>query len=86
MEVDRNDSSRRHNHADILFRSLRCVEQYAVESKKVDTERCAHDVALGFFVRSKDRFDREIAPKLGHKTCARFNETLQTYPSKFVTQ
>lgn len=72
-------------HADVLVQSLRRIEQYAVESKKVDAEG-ARDVALGFFVRSKDRFDREIAPKLGHKTCVRFNETLQMYPSKFVTQ
>lgn len=72
-------------HADVLVQSLRRIEQYAVESKKVDAEG-ARDVALGFFVRSKDRFDREIAPTLGHKTCAKFNEALQRYQSKFVTQ
>ena len=72
-------------HADVLVQSLRRIEQYALESKKVDAEG-ARDVALGFFVRSKDRFDREIAPKLGHKTCARFNESLQTYQSKFITK
>ena len=70
-------------HGAILVKSLARIEEYAAKSKKVTREQ-AKDVALGLFFRNKETFDREMAPKLGPKSCGRFGETLRYYESKLV--
>jgi flagellar biosynthesis regulator FlbT len=72
-------------HADVLLQSMQRIEQHALNSKTVNAEG-ARDVALGFFIRAKARFDREIAPTRGPRTCARFNESLHEYQVRFVAK
>ena len=69
----------------VLIKSLRRIEEYAVASQKMTKEQ-ATDVSLGLFVRHKESFDREIAPKHSQKSCMRFGETLRLYEEKLVRE
>lgn len=71
------------SHASLLVSSLKRIEQHASASGKVTPEQ-ARDVALGLFVRFKDRYDQEMAPTVTGKSCMRFNETLSFYDSKLI--
>jgi hypothetical protein len=67
----------------VLVASLKRVEEHAQSTQKLTRDQ-ARDVALGLFVRFKDRFDRELAPTLTQKSCVRFGETLDLYEQKLV--
>ena len=68
---------------DLLLRSMQRIETFAQASGKVGPGD-ARDVALGLFVRMKDRYDQEMAPGVTGKSCLRFNETLAFYATKLV--
>jgi hypothetical protein len=68
-----------------LVRAIRQVEHYASSTKKVTPEE-AKDVSLGLFIRFKETFDREMAPKLGKHSCTKFGETLRLYETKLVNE
>lgn len=71
-------------HAQVLVDSLKRIEQHASASGKVTPDQ-ARDVALGLFVRFKDRYDQEMAPTVTGKSCMRFNETLSFYDTKLIS-
>jgi hypothetical protein len=71
------------SHAAVLVNSLKRIEQHAAASGKVTPDQ-AKDVALGLFVRFKDRYDEEMAPTVTGKSCMRFNETLSFYGTRLV--
>lgn len=70
-------------NGDVLVRSLRRIEEYAAATRKLTQEE-ATDVALGLFIRQKEKFDQEMAPTLGKASCLRFGETLRLYETKLV--
>jgi len=72
------------SHASLLVNSLKRIEQHAFASGQVTPEQ-AKDVALGLFVRFKDRYDQEMAPTVTGKSCMRFNETLSFYDTKLIS-
>jgi hypothetical protein len=72
------------SHASLLVNSLKRIEQHASASGQVTPEQ-AKDVALGLFVRFKDRYDQEMAPTVTGKSCMRFNETLSFYDTKLIS-
>jgi len=67
----------------LLLRSMQQIEAFAAASGKVSPGQ-ARDVALGLFVRLKDRYDQEMAPTVTGKSCTRFNETLAFYETRLV--
>jgi hypothetical protein len=71
-------------HSALLVRSMDRIEQHATASGSV-TPAQARDVALGLFVRFKDRYDREMAPTVTAKSCMRFNETLSFYDTRLIS-
>lgn len=71
-------------HAALLVQSMDRIEQHAAASGSV-TPAQARDVALGLFVRFKDRYDQEMAPTVTAKSCMRFNETLSFYGTRLIS-
>ena len=72
------------SHAALLVSSMDRIEKHAMASGSV-TPAQARDVALGLFVRFKDRYDQEMAPAVTAKSCMRFNETLSFYDTKLIS-
>ena len=70
-------------HGDTLITSLRKIEAYAAASKTVTTEQ-AKDVAIGLYNRMETRFDTEVAPRLGKKSCSKLGESLRSHASSLV--
>lgn len=67
----------------VLVRSLERIEKHAAAASSLTPDQ-AKDVALGLFVRFKDRYDQEMAPTVTGKSCMRFNETLSFYGTRLV--
>ncbi len=70
-------------HGATLVTSLRAIEAYAETTRTVTSEQ-AKAVAIGFYNRMENRFDTEMAPRLGKKSCARFGESLRNHASLLV--
>ena len=70
-------------HGETLVTSLRRIEAYAAASKTV-TEEQTKDVAIGFYNRMETRFDAEVAPLLGKKSCSKLGESLRSHASFLV--
>lgn len=70
-------------HGDTLVASLRQVEAHAAAGQTVTKEQ-AKDVAIGFYNRMETRFDAEIAPVLGKKSCSKLGESLRSHASSLV--
>lgn len=71
------------DHGATLVTSLRKIEAYAAASDAVTREQ-AKDVATGFYNRMETRFDAEVAPLLGKKSCSKLGESLRKHASSLV--